>query len=1479
MAIRDTEAFLRERYALFDPSADVNVGSPLDVQVIQPLVRRLGQDPFTVDITTFINDRMAQAFPELATKEGDAITDLLNKPASILWDPFVRENRRIQRSLSFRDPSTLTLDEADALGANLFNERRKGNISRGAGRVLFNAPQNVSISPANFFTSKGGLHFFPSEIQSIRTEEMLLNVTSENLYYFDVNCIAEGPGSQFNIGPNELVSIANVPAAVRVANVRRFGFGENEETAVQFVDRVRQSLSERSLVTLRGIAAKILDNFPDVNRLNVVGFNDPEMQRDVIRGGGLGGVIASGIAGIALADGENKANTRRFFTSEANFLSDVLGDATDFVLTLFGATSAVEPAVDLSISSVVGANEVNLVDQLLILGTTAIRWALRKRELTLSGIPGGILFPDSANGTVDVPNDEVHIGGAYDVHLRGTDFDEATLAIDNVTDDEPLFAGSDLNITAGAAIELGDFVLDTDYVSDDETFNTFADAELFTYALQILEGPDAGNYRILGVTQTSGLPVTLTTDPVPGSPSTGPFRWRLFDQINIDLVEPKETRLDDSDLRTVQGSAIVDTVGGTNFDDFGVAEDDIIRILSGPDAGDFVLVADPIAPSFDKLQLDTELTQSQSNLDYIIFRPNAGGGILRPLVRLTEIELLDSSNQPIGSTIPYAKPVDVQSRAFQNPARGIKHDIRDATLGIVSLPFGGWAALGTGTLLLLIAGVVRTVTFTSPATLAAAIADINVDILASAGIPDIAVQVGADRFGIRPVRGGVVVVGGTTHGTIFGVGVSASPFPVSTFDIRSADIVADGGFGSLDPLVDLLNRLDVVQVLDGDNVGFYDAPYVINNNVSVTFPFVSDSSPGLTLSATNNQTTLPSGFAPAITKRVQIGARSLGSARVYFLEATSFEVDPNSRFSLDTEAGVLEFLPDPTLRYQRVPPLPGGTVPTDGSTADAGSILTSASQDFVLSAIQAGDEVVIENHPLAGTVSLTNPVVNLVNRTLIYSLDGGPDRTLTFIRDDVSLATDEVSRQGVVNQINASAGEAIAQLTAGNELEFETTRDLVVRDTGTANILVDLVAATGILTLTAAPLDTETVVIDAKTYTFQTVLTNVDGNVQIGATAALSLNNLIDAINLGPGAGVDYAAATTLHPTVSALAGVGDTMDATANSLGVGGNSIATTTTVTGGSWGSATLTGGETFEGLLEDVAGTGGALNFGTADQNNESPHAGDYTVSTGGVAVGALTVDEAFPSSAPFTSPITRQTYRVLRAGLQRITTTAMADNEAEASLLFFDVELISEGTGDEYNIDADQQMLVTGFRSDGYFLTTSNEDLAFSASEPVSLVLSRTILEQGVDDDPSNATQVSSQNIQVTYERTPLVEDVQNYLSSDVERVVCSSPLSRHLIPVFVRFDMVYVGGSRESVVVPEVETYIRDLFPIDALESSDIQKIALDRGATSIDNPLDLIGIVHRVDRTVYAVRSQNFITSGRLSAFIPDVLDITRNTT
>lgn len=125
-----------------------------------------------------------------------------------------------------------------------------------------------------------------------------------------------------------------------------------------------------------------------------------------------------------------------------------------------------------------------------------------------------------------------------------------------------------------------------------------------------------------------------------------------------------------------------------------------------------------------------------------------------------------------------------------------------------------------------------------------------------------------------------------------------------------------------------------------------------------------------------------------------------------------------------------------------------------------------------------------------------------------------------------------------------------------------------------ANVDPNTGAATGTLTFTGQPANGETVTIGAKVYTFQTVLTNVDGNVFIGANLAASISNLAAAINLGAGAGVAYAAATTANTQVTAVAGA-TTLVITAIVSGAGGNAIATLEAIANATWGGATMAGG----------------------------------------------------------------------------------------------------------------------------------------------------------------------------------------------------------------------------------------------------------------------------------------------------------------
>lgn len=120
-----------------------------------------------------------------------------------------------------------------------------------------------------------------------------------------------------------------------------------------------------------------------------------------------------------------------------------------------------------------------------------------------------------------------------------------------------------------------------------------------------------------------------------------------------------------------------------------------------------------------------------------------------------------------------------------------------------------------------------------------------------------------------------------------------------------------------------------------------------------------------------------------------------------------------------------------------------------------------------------------------------------------------------------------------------------------------------------------VVFAAGTLTAAANAANTETVTVGGKVYTFQGTLTDVDGNVQVGADAATSLANLKAAINLEAGAGTKYATAMTANAHVVATAVTATTLVVKAKVAGELGNLIASTETGAQLSWGAATLAGG----------------------------------------------------------------------------------------------------------------------------------------------------------------------------------------------------------------------------------------------------------------------------------------------------------------
>lgn len=120
--------------------------------------------------------------------------------------------------------------------------------------------------------------------------------------------------------------------------------------------------------------------------------------------------------------------------------------------------------------------------------------------------------------------------------------------------------------------------------------------------------------------------------------------------------------------------------------------------------------------------------------------------------------------------------------------------------------------------------------------------------------------------------------------------------------------------------------------------------------------------------------------------------------------------------------------------------------------------------------------------------------------------------------------------------------------------------------------------ATGTLTGSGQPVAGETFTLDTRVYTMRASLATLTAayDVLIGAALTNTLDNIVAAVNADrAGLGTLYGPGTLQHPTVFAAEKTATTVVFKARVPGTGGNSIATTETLTTNAFGGGTLTGG----------------------------------------------------------------------------------------------------------------------------------------------------------------------------------------------------------------------------------------------------------------------------------------------------------------
>ena len=277
----DLRQFVVERLLALDPTLDDNAGSRMMVEVVEPLMNRLGTDPLSVDIEAFITQRLQDELPELDIQSpGSVLRDVLVTPMVLLLEPLRREIEYLRQQSSLGDTESLNEDEFDALLANVLATRKGGSFAYGTVYVYFSAQRVVGTDSSIVFTSASGVKFVPATAKVYTPADML---RSGNLWYIKVPVRSAEPTVTANVGRNEIRTVSNIDGVVRVTNPEATSGGITKETGAELLARSERTLTERTLTSERAIENVLHDNFSDIGSVEVVGFGDAAMERDVLR--------------------------------------------------------------------------------------------------------------------------------------------------------------------------------------------------------------------------------------------------------------------------------------------------------------------------------------------------------------------------------------------------------------------------------------------------------------------------------------------------------------------------------------------------------------------------------------------------------------------------------------------------------------------------------------------------------------------------------------------------------------------------------------------------------------------------------------------------------------------------------------------------------------------------------------------------------------------------------------------------------------------------------------------------------------------------------------------------------------------------------------------------------------------------------------------------------------------------------------------
>lgn len=1545
MATVDLQKFLEDRLTVLDPTIDLSPGSPAQVQFIDPVITYLGTDPLETDIKAFILDRFAQEYPDIFSGDPGVVADTFIKPLILMLEPFKREIQSIKRNQSLKDPTLLSDDDADALVANVFDERTTGGMAGGLARVYFSNPTNVQVEITTQVYTADGLNFFPSSPTSITAEEMVFN-RSGALFFMDFTVQAEKAGAEYNIPKNTLTGIAGVLGAIKVDNPRDFVDGSSAIDTPSFVAQARGALTERSLVTRRGGTALLQQAFSgSLRAVQIVGAGDIEMQRDIISATSPGHAFLTGHVGLYQKMAYVRCRTMDSGSSGTPVVS--IGDQVYIYLNAndYPGVSQEDRFIRFTIESVLlgpmlhppGEFQVSYLVRVtedppnfpplpanIAAGAFFEGGITKKGTVTVTSLPGVAL----AN-PVTVDSQTVHVLGHADVYVRPVLQAVSTAVVNSLSADPglPNLQRSTLSTYSNNKVEDAGI----DFVSAGVAPGDF---------LVIESGGSIGSYAIRSV--VSGLPGTLYLGADLGATASG-IRYRIIKDLTINPFNTRILKLPfgsipNNDLQTIIGSStFIFTGGSTDLLNYGAKVGDIIEVSgSVVDTGTFTITG---FIDGQHVLVDRPAAGSESGLTYEVYTQLESVGL--PLVRLKELSILDSAKQSTGVTIPPSDPIAVvpsgnitsaQIRSSSERLSGfVAPDLTQFMLPLPIKPAANYDSTPQGRYS---AGFLKTIGVHGAMVFDDGSKD-EFDYL-----PDMFGQCSyfvataedttkTENFPpIDPKPGDALTLkSGPNKGDYLIKNVIKVRYTkVTPGEYTWVYLIQIYGTFPVDVMAELTAFINAA--LGPGGVPFFD--YTTNDLAVPSYPTgIYSMMGGLLFNALSSYGITPPSaieLQAAIDSMMLVdydwGDPARGTLRTFFSHPTLFQQHTAANlnptiYSYQTLTGeLLKFRPDPN-RYEKqeiVPPrLDGDADQLDYPRDDEELYIlkyTGMTVPFTVGAVasagQQGTIVANVTYGTSGTLVLNNVTGSFTTGALTDSSGGAavttalsqyPAMRLTSASrasafnvgvrvGDVVGVHEEFFLHGstgtkyVIGYSNGKNYQSAVQTTFNStQVTYLNSDTPFIQDMVGGLFIIEEGKDAGSYRVMKV-LDSKNIVLDRPlTETTPTILLYGDiaawgfdsGNPGtpnriessgIGTFTPSHVNKYITIYGMDVKFQGSYKIKSYVSPNIVEVDRSGFTTPFP-------------TIVFTGYDDGYWLLT-----EAPVSDPKKTG-------------SPTAGTELVAAKPFRV-YRHIETEYPVTEVLTSTsesvvvfdqaetldfCVKSPFRIFRRDLRRVTPYEMTAKTL-GGLYYFDTEVVSMGPNSINNLGIQSYLSVVDgtFESDGYKHLVDDNTLSFSTKESGKLFIPSTLLPVNSPDSAENFISLVGAPLQIAYEKGDIVQSVQDFLDSPVDRVTVANMLARHFIPSYVYYDALYIGGSAPGVIAKDIISFIDNLAVEEAIDVSLLQQLIENRGG-NIETPTAVYVLIHDWDRRQWMEFSQNKIGGSttlvpyngtpRVSFFVP----------